>query len=111
MANYNNEVTKLCEYFHPGEDLEEKLQEMGISITDFSTLSNLPESIVRDIIKGEASITADIAIALEYTTQIPAYMWLRAQHDYDEYIVSQKRKSTYITALQRLTRRAAAAVL
>lgn len=111
MANYNNEVLKLCEYFHPGEDLEEKLQEMGMDVSTFSRLANLPESIVRDIMKGEASITADVAIAFEEVTQIPAYMWLRAQHDYDEYIVSQKRKSSYITALQRLTRRAAAAVL
>lgn len=111
MANLNNEVLKLCEYFHPGEDLEEKLQEIGMDVSTFSRLANLPESIVRDIMKGEASITADVAIAFEEVTQIPAYMWLRAQHDYDEYIVSQKRKSSYITALQRLTRRAAAAVL
>lgn len=108
MANYNNEVQKLCEYFHPGEDLDEKLQEMKMGIDEFSQLCHLPERIVRDIINGEASITADIALAFEDVTQIPASMWLRAQHDYDEYIVSKKRKSSYIAALQRFTRRAAA---
>lgn len=85
MENNKTEVTKLCEYFHPGEDLEEKLQEMGIGVAEFSARAQLPETIVGDIIKGEASITADIAIAFEEVTQIPAYMWLRAQHDYDEY--------------------------
>lgn len=98
----NNEYTlKPTVYFHPGEDLAEKLQEMNLPVEDFARQAKVPADIVNDIINGCASISADIALAFENVTQIPANYWIRMQHNYDEFILSQKR-TTYTERLEQL---------
>ena len=101
MANNNIELNIA---FHPGETLEEKIKEMNISLSDFAKTSNVPECILTDIINGDASVSTDIAIALENVTEIPARMWIKMQHAYDNYILSQE-KETYMERISRLTRR------
>ena len=54
MANREYTI-KLDIAFHPGEMLEEKLQEMAMPVNSFAEQSKVPESIVRDIIHGDAS--------------------------------------------------------
>ncbi len=88
-------------FFHPGEDLAEKLQEMDLSVEEFAKQAHVPESVVKDIIEGKASISADMALAFESVTQIPAKYWIRMQHHYDEYILTQKNTS-YMERLQKL---------
>jgi len=103
----NNTYIQTDVSFHPGEDLEEKLQEMQMSVEDFAKASKVPLNIVEDIINGEASISADIAIAFEQVTGIPATMWIKMQHHYDDYILSQKR-SSYLERLLNLSHNVAA---
>ena len=93
--------------FHPGETLEEKLQEMNLSVSEFANKSNLPQCIVEDIISGDASVTPDIAIVLEKSTKIPAHMWIKMQHAYDNYVLSQTKPS-YLSHISNLMRRYAA---
>ncbi len=80
--------------YHPGETLEEKLQEMGMSVKEFATRVSKPEKTIIAVLKGKSSITPDMAVAFEMVTRIPAHMWLRHQKSYDEFIARKKREKT-----------------
>jgi len=69
--------------FHPGTTLEEKLQEMGMSIKEFALRTEKPEKTVIAIIKGASAITHEMAIKFENTTKIPAGFWMRHQKTYN----------------------------
>lgn len=77
---------------HPGETLKEKLDEMGMSYSEFANLSGTPENIIIAIIKEESSITPDMAVQFENVTKIPATFWINHQKGYDEYIASKPGK-------------------
>lgn len=85
---------KLPVVYHPGETLEEKLQEMGMGVKEFATRVSKPEKTIIAVIKGKSSITPDMAVAFEMVTKIPANMWLRHQKSYDEFIARKKREKT-----------------
>lgn len=110
MANNDIRNIQLDVAYHPGEDLDEKLQEMGMTVEEFARRSLVPADIVRSIIAGETSITADMAIAFEEVTGMPAVLWLNLQRNYDNYIITKKRAS-WAERLQQLSQRAAAAIL
>ena len=76
---------KSIKAFHPGVTLEEKLQELGMSVEEFSAKSGVSTFQVHLILAGFMSVTPEIAYAFEQVTQIPAHFWLNAQHAYDEY--------------------------
>jgi hypothetical protein len=44
--------------------------------------------------KGNSSITPDMAVRFEGVTKIPAHFWMNHQRSYDEFIVREKRKVT-----------------
>lgn len=83
---------KLPVVFHPGETLDEKLQEMSMSLKEFATRVSKPEKTIIAVIKGKSAITPDMAIAFELVTRIPANMWLSQQRRYDEYVARKKRE-------------------
>lgn len=78
---------------HPGTTLEEKLQEMGMSIKEFALRSDKPEKTIIAIIKGASAITQEMAIKFENVTQIPANFWMRHQQRYDEFKIREKLKT------------------
>ena len=82
---------KLPSVYHPGETLGEKLQEMGMEVKEFAMKVSLPEEVIISVIKGQRSITPKMAESFEMATKIPAYMWLRHQKSYDDFIA---RKNT-----------------
>lgn len=79
-------------YPHPGETLEEKLEEMGMGPKEFGVRTGKPEKTIYAILKGESSITADMAVLFESVTKIPANFWLNSQKLYDEYVAREKHK-------------------
>lgn len=83
---------KLPVVYHPGETLEEKLQEMGMGVKEFATRVSKPEKTIIAVLKGKSAITPDMAVAFEMVTKIPAGMWLRHQKSYDEFIARKKRE-------------------
>ena len=98
MANNNMAQTRpifnpkrLPEVYHPGEILEEKLQEFGMGVKEFATRVSKPEKTIIAVLKGDSSITPDMAVAFELVTKIPATMWLRHQNSYDEYVARKRR--------------------
>lgn len=85
---------KLPVVYHPGEILEEKLQEMGMGVKEFATRVSKPEKTIIAVLKGRSSITPDMAVAFEMVTKIPANMWLRHQKSYDEFVARKKREKS-----------------
>ena len=79
--------------FHPGETLEEKLQEMGMGPKEFALRTGKPEKTIIAVLNGESAITADMAVLFENVTKIPANFWMNHQRGYDEYIAREKRKT------------------
>lgn len=76
--------------FHPGVILDEKLQEMGMSIKEFALRTLKPEKTIIAVLKGTSAITQEMAIKFENVTKIPANFWMRYQQRYDEFKTREK---------------------
>src|SRR5579859_8009339 len=77
---------------HPGVTLEEKLEEMGMGPKEFALRTGKPEKTITAILKGDSSITPDMAVLFENVTKIPAHFWINLQRNFDEYIARAKRQ-------------------
>ncbi len=88
------DATQIACVYHPGNILEEKLQEMGMSVKEFAIRTSKPEKTIIAVIKGKSSITPDMAIAFELVTRIPSKMWLRHQKSYDDFMAREKREKS-----------------
>jgi len=82
--------------FHPGETLAEKLEELGMGPKEFSVRSGKPEKTIIAILKGESSITPEMAVQFEHVLSIPAHFWLNLQRDYDEFRAREERRELII---------------
>lgn len=78
--------------FHPGETLAEKLEEINMGPKEFAIRTGKPEKTINAVLKGESSITPDMAVLFEDVLHIPARFWLKRQYEYDEYMARQKRQ-------------------
>lgn len=83
MTNKNQYIPQSVS--HPGETLKEKLEEMEMSSKELAVRTGKPENIIIAVMKGESSITADMAVLFESVTKIPAHFWLNNQRVYDEF--------------------------
>ena len=79
--------------FHPGEELQEKLQEMGMSVEEFADNSHVSLEYAQGVLACEKPITPETAVAFEMTTQISANLLLALQHDYDNFQLKNKKTS------------------
>jgi addiction module HigA family antidote len=86
---------KKVKNIHPGEVLlEEFLIPLGISAYRLSKDTNIPQTRVSEIIKGNRRITADTAVRFSIYFGNSAKFWLGLQNDYDiEEAVGQKASS------------------
>jgi HTH-type transcriptional regulator/antitoxin HigA len=66
----------------PGETLRERLEELGMSQADLARRTGLTPKHVNQVLKGAASLSADVALRLEYATGTPTKWWLRLEADY-----------------------------
>ena len=85
---------------HPCETLVEKLEEMEMGPKEFAVRTGKPEKTIIAIMKGNSSITPDMAVQFESVLKIPAHFWLNSQHSYDEYIAREKRKEALSKSLE-----------
>ncbi len=85
-------LKQLAVVFHPGETLDEKLKEMGMSVKEFAVRTSKPVKTIIAIKNGNSSITSEMAVSFENATKIPANFWLTKQRMYDEYVVRVKRE-------------------
>ncbi len=75
---------------HPGVTLGAKIQEMGMSVREFAIRTAKPEKTILAVIRGDSSITPDMAVIFENVTQIPAHFWMSRQRLYDEFMARQR---------------------
>ena len=85
-------LSQVAVVYHPGETLSEKLEEMGMGVKEFAVRTCKPEKTIIAVIKGDSSITTEMAVLFECVTKIPAKMWIKMQRRYDEYVVRVNRE-------------------
>lgn len=90
-------MAKLNEYYpdevlHPRVTLNEKLEEMEMSRKEFALRTGKPEKTIIAVLKGESSITPEMAVLFENVTKIPAHFWINKQARYNEFKARQQRK-------------------
>ncbi|ULB33480.1 ImmA/IrrE family metallo-endopeptidase [Proteiniphilum propionicum] len=78
--------------FHPGETLAEKLAEMKMGPKEFAVRTDKPEKTINAVLKGESSITPDMAVQFESVTKIPAHFWMNKQRSFDEYRARERQR-------------------
>jgi len=83
MAAVNEFRTDIA--FHPGETLEEKLEEMEMGSEEFACRTELDERDILAVLRGEVSVTPEMSFRFEAVTKIPSHMWLKKQARYDLY--------------------------
>lgn len=77
--------------FHPSETLAEKLDELKMGPKEFAIRTGKPEKTIIAILKGDSSLTPEMAVLFESVLKIPADFWLRKQYRFDEYKAREKR--------------------
>ena len=77
---------------HPGETLQEKLEEMGMGPKEFAIRVGKPEKTITAVLNGQSAITPDMSVLFEKVTKIPANFWMNHQKNYDEYKARVKHK-------------------
>ncbi|MBU4485900.1 MAG: HigA family addiction module antidote protein [Candidatus Delongbacteria bacterium] len=75
---------------HPGETLNDILEERGMSQLELAVRTGRPKTKLNEIIKGKISITPETAIQLENVLGIPADFWNTRQKKYDENIAKKE---------------------
>lgn len=77
---------------HPGIDLLEKLEELGMGVLEFAVRTSKPEKTIHEVLNGRSAITPDMAVQFENALGIPAHYWLQRQRSYDESLARQRQK-------------------
>ena len=67
---------------HPGEFLEEILDDIGMSQVELSNRIGRPTQTINEIIKGKKSITSKTALELEDVLKVPAHIWVGLESEY-----------------------------
>lgn len=79
-------MTRMFNPPHPGFNLRETLEYLGIAPNVFAECIGVPASIVHRILDEKAPITPDIAVRLAKAIPGPSVgLWLRMQAAYDSW--------------------------
>jgi len=76
----------------PGEILEEKLGEMGMTAEQFAEQAELPLEQILLLFKGAVPLTPGIAVKLEAVTEIPVDNWDRYERRYRDDLLKAAKK-------------------
>jgi addiction module HigA family antidote len=76
----------------PGELLQERLEEIGMSQTDFADRIGRTKKFVNEIVKAKAPILPETALQFERVLGIPARFWMNAESLYRESLARQKER-------------------
>jgi addiction module HigA family antidote len=68
---------------HPGEFLDELLHELDVSQAEFSHSVNVAPDRLAAVIRGEQSVTADLALLFAQALDQSPHYWLNLQAEYD----------------------------
>ena len=81
-------TNKIVEYkdiiaFHPGQYLGELIEDYNLTQKEFAEKLGVSPKMIRKLVKGEQSISNEIAQKLEKLTNISMKTWLNLQNAYD----------------------------
>ena len=79
---YHTEYTSSPFVVPPGEVLEEKINEMGLSTEEFAGRVGMSTEALVQLFKGRLFLSFAVASRLERATGIPADYWNRAEANY-----------------------------
>lgn len=68
---------------HPGEILRDEIEYRGISLEALAEMSGLGQKELSGLLSARAPLTAEMALLLEKTLDIPTRPLLKMQTDYD----------------------------
>lgn len=90
---------------HPGEMLlQEFLEPLEISRSDFATRLGISTAILNEIIRAKRGVTPDIALRLAQVLGVPAGFWLGLQQDWDLWHAVRSESAKNIAKLEPLRR-------
>ena len=75
--------TKRLPPIHPGEVLQDVLNEAGLTINALALALRVPANRIGAIVKGQRSITADTALRLGRYFGTSAQLWMNLQAKYN----------------------------
>jgi len=75
---------------HPGEFLEETIEEIGMTQAELANRLGRPVQAVNEIIKGKKSITSKTALELEDVLKIPSNIWIGLESEYQIVLAKQE---------------------
>ena len=75
--------TKRLPPIHPGEVLQDVLNEAGLTINALALALRVPANRIGAIVKGQRGITADTALRLGRYFGTSAQLWMNLQAKYD----------------------------
>lgn len=84
---------------HPGEHLQEILEELGISPNLLAQESGIPQQQISELVGGNRLVTADTALRIGKALGMSPEFWLNLQRMYD---LDQARAVTDISGIKTL---------
>ncbi len=76
---------------HPGEILNDELDELGITPTELARQIDVPANRISQIIAGKRSITGDTALRLGHWFGSAPQLWLNLQAQYEIALADEER--------------------
>ena len=68
---------------HPGEILQDELDELNVSASEFARQIHVPPNRIGQIIAGKRSITADSALRFGHWFGVDPRFWINLQSQFD----------------------------
>ena len=84
MSNYIEHNNKIA--FHPGNYLKEIIEESGLTQQDFAKRLDITPKNLSLLVRGEQSLSIDIAMKLSLMIGTSVEYWLNLQSTYDALI-------------------------
>ena len=85
MVNMTNKIIEYKDLiaFHPGQYIGELIEDYNMTQKEFAEKLGVSPKMIRKLVKGEQSISNEIAQKLEKLTNISMKTWLNLQNAYD----------------------------
>jgi addiction module HigA family antidote len=84
---------------HPGELIQETLEELGVSISDAANALGVTRQQLHNVVAARSDLTTEMALRLEKALGSTADSWLRMQVNYN---LAKARKKTSSLKVKRI---------
>jgi addiction module HigA family antidote len=88
VLDHNGQEIEI-EAFHPGEFLQEEIEEREILKKDVAKALHILPHHLSEIFAGKRNISAKLAVRLEKLLGVSSHYWLGLQMEYDLFVAKQ----------------------